>query len=49
GGPGASYLFMCGALLTAVALTAALKTTQTPGRAKRGGSHLAMSQQETLV
>ena len=43
GGPGASYLFMCGALLTAVALTAALKTSHTAGRAKRGGSHLATS------
>ncbi len=42
GGPGASYLFMCGALLTAVALTAALNTSQTSGRAKRNSSRLAM-------
>ena len=43
GGPGASYLFMCGALLTAVALTAALNTSQTSGRAKRDSSRLAMN------
>ena len=28
GGPGASYLFMCGALLVAVALTAVLNPSQ---------------------
>lgn len=43
GGPGASYLFMCGALLTAVALTAALNTSQTSGRAKRNGTRLALN------
>ena len=43
GGPGASYLFMCGALLTAVALTAALNTSQTSGRAKRNSTRLAMN------
>jgi len=44
GGPGASYLFMSGALLTAVVLTAALKTTQTSGQAKPRGQRLAISQ-----
>jgi hypothetical protein len=34
---------MCGALLAAVALTAALNTSQTSGRAKRGNSRLAMN------
>ncbi len=44
GGPGASYLFMSGALLTAVALTVLLKTSPNSGRAKRGGPRLAVSQ-----
>ncbi|MHC6227436.1 MFS transporter [Pseudomonas sp. X10] len=44
GSPGASYLFMCGALLVAVALTAALNPSQTSGRAKGRGSRLAMNQ-----
>ena len=44
GGPGASYLFMCGALLVAVALTAVLNPSQTSGRAKDRGSRLATSQ-----
>ncbi len=34
GSPAASYLFMCGALLCAVALTAALNNSTTSGRAK---------------
>jgi hypothetical protein len=34
---------MCGALLTAVALTAALNTSQTSGRAKRNGTRLALN------
>ncbi|MBI6944254.1 MFS transporter [Pseudomonas putida] len=43
GGPGASYLFMSGALLTAVAFTAILKTAQAPGQAKRRRQRLAMN------
>ncbi|MBO0369607.1 MFS transporter [Pseudomonas putida] len=41
GGPGASYLFMCGALLTAVALTVALRTPQ--AQPKRRAAGLALN------
>ncbi|MDT4841618.1 putative tartrate transporter [compost metagenome] len=44
GGPGASYLFMCGALLVAVALTVVLNPSQTSGRAKDSVARLATSQ-----
>ncbi|MFC5699274.1 MFS transporter [Pseudomonas sp. GCM10022186] len=44
GGPGASYLFMCGALLVAVALTAVLNPTQQNGRTKDRSPRLATSQ-----
>jgi len=37
GGPGASYLFMCGALLAAVALTVALRTPQAQPKRRAGG------------
>ncbi len=44
GGPGASYLFMCGALLVAVALTAVLNPSQQNGRTKDRSPRLATSQ-----
>ncbi|MCY1225771.1 putative tartrate transporter [compost metagenome] len=44
GGPGASYLFMCGALLMAVALTAVLNPSQNSGRVHKREHRLATSQ-----
>ncbi|MCY1342373.1 MFS transporter [Pseudomonas jinjuensis] len=44
GGPGASYLFMCGALLVAVVLTAVLNPSSNSGRAKGREPRLATSQ-----